>query len=132
LLANARGLSAIAEPVEPLRVIGNPDALKQLLLILVDNAVKYTPAPGSIRLSLTKVGGEAELRVSDTGIGIAEHDLGHIFDRFYRADPARSGGGAGLGLAIARWLVDAHGGRITVESTPNVGSTFRVLLPLAP
>jgi signal transduction histidine kinase len=132
LLANARGLTATTEPVEPLRVIGNPDALKQLLLILVDNAVKYTPAPGSVRLSTRRSGDEAEILVSDTGIGIAEQDLAHIFDRFYRADTARSGGGAGLGLAIARWLVDAHGGRLLVESRPGAGSTFRVLLPLTP
>jgi signal transduction histidine kinase len=101
------------------------------LLILIDNAVKYTPEGGRVSLSLTHAGNEAVILVTDTGIGIAPEHLPNIFERFYRADPARSGSGAGLGLAIARWLVDAHGGCIEVESTPGQGSTFRVLLPMA-
>ena len=112
-------------------MLGDRDALRQLLLILIDNAVKYTPAPGSVRLGVRRSGDDAVIEVADTGIGIAPEDQQRIFERFYRADPARSGNGAGLGLAIARWLVDAQGGRIEVESAPGRGSVFRVLLPLS-
>ena len=131
ILAGAKGLRSTVEPVESAWVLGDRDALRQLLLILIDNAVKYTPAPGSVRLGVRRSGDDAVIEVADTGIGIAPEDQQRIFERFYRADPARSGNGAGLGLAIARWLVDAQGGRIEVESAPGRGSVFRVLLPLS-
>ena len=130
LLADAAGLTATVGPVEPARVLGNADGLKQLLLILIDNAVTYTPPPGTVRLSLTATAGSAVVEVADTGIGIAADQIPRIFERFYRADSARSGQGAGIGLAIARWLVDIHHGRIEVDSTPGEGSNFRVVLPL--
>jgi signal transduction histidine kinase len=114
----------------PVQVLADSDSLRQVLLILIDNAVKYTPTPGSIQLSLHRDGTEAVIEVADTGIGIAPEHQARIFERFYRVDTARSGSGAGLGLAIARWHVEAQQGRIEVESTPDEGSVFRVRLPL--
>lgn len=105
--------------------------LTQLLLNLVENGVKYTPPGGSVTVSVESGRGGAFLRVSDTGLGIAPEDLPHIFDRFYRADRARSraDGGAGLGLAIARWVVQAHGGDVQAASEIGRGTTFTVRLP---
>jgi heavy metal sensor kinase len=118
--------------VAPVVVDGDRDALYRLFLILIDNAVKYTPQNGRIAVSLTSSNEFAVTEVQDTGIGIAANDLPHIFDRFYRADKARSRelGGAGLGLSIARWEAEAHGGTIEVQSTVGEGSIFRVRLPL--
>jgi len=111
-------------------VEGDPDRLKQLLLNLVDNAIKYTPS-GEVKLSLIKHDGQVGLRVADTGMGIPTEDLPHIFERFYRVDKARSRekGGTGLGLSIADWIAKAHGGFIQVESQPGKGSTFTIWLP---
>jgi signal transduction histidine kinase len=113
-------------------VEGDSHALNRLFLILIDNAVKYTPSRGSINVSLDKTDSLAVAEFRDTGIGIAAEDQPHIFDRFYRADKARSRefGGVGLGLSIARWVAEAHGGSIAVESSPGGGSVFRVRLPL--
>ena len=115
-------------------VEGDETALRRLLLILVDNAVRYTPAGGRVDVRLAVDGKAALIRISDTGIGIAAADLAHVFDRFWRADKvrSRSAGGTGLGLAIARWIVDRHGGTIVVSSQAGRGSTFTVTLPLAP
>ncbi|MBI2941169.1 MAG: HAMP domain-containing histidine kinase [Chloroflexi bacterium] len=110
-------------------VIGDADTLRQLAVILVDNAVKYTPAGGSVTVSLVADEGTAVLEVADTGIGISAEDLPHVFERFYRADRARSAGGTGLGLAIARWIVTEHNGRIDVVSEAGKGTTFIVRLP---
>jgi two-component system, OmpR family, sensor histidine kinase CiaH len=117
-----------------LEVRGNPDQLRQLVLILVDNALRYTPEGGTVRVEAHRNDGTAVVAVSDTGIGIAPDALKHVFQRFYRADEARtrSDGGAGLGLSIAEQLVTDHGGRISAESRPGSGSTFRVSLPLGP
>ena len=117
-----------------LLVEGDQAALQQLLNILLDNAVKYTPGPGSIHLSAEERGDKAVLKVVDSGIGITLEDQTRIFERFYRADKARSRelGGAGLGLAIARGIVLQHHGSIEVESVPGKGSTFLVELPLQP
>jgi two-component system, OmpR family, sensor kinase len=113
-------------------VLGDADRLRQLLLNLVDNAIKYTPNGGQITLTLKKESGWVEVAVHDTGIGIAEQDLPHIFERFYRADPSRGRpGGSGLGLSIAHWIAEAHGGRLEASSVPGQGSTFRLGLPLA-
>ena len=132
-LAFGKGLTfatAIAE--QDLVVTGDAQALGRLALILIDNAVKYTPAPGKVELRLMKGGGSVILEVRDTGIGIPPKDVPHIFERFYRADPARGAesGGVGLGLAIAHWIVQAHRGEIAVESKLEEGSIFRVSLPL--
>jgi heavy metal sensor kinase len=111
---------------------GDDELLKRLLLNLLDNAVKYTPTGGEIRLSLVARNGDARITVKDTGVGIPVEDQPRVFDRFYRVDKARSRavGGAGLGLSIARWIVEAHNGTLSVESKPGSGSTFTVGLPL--
>jgi signal transduction histidine kinase len=98
----------------------------------LDNAIRYTPQGGKVTVSVGEENGWAELRVSDTGIGITEDQLPLIFERFYRADSSRAAGGAGLGLSIARQIAEAHGGKIEVQSTPGEGSTFTLLLPKEP
>lgn len=117
--------------VDAVRVMGDADRLKQLMLNLITNSLKYTPAGGSVTISVTAGGGYAMLRVADTGIGIPKDDLPLIFERFYRVDKARDRqkGGAGLGLSIAKWIAEAHHGRIWAESEPGKGSTFIVQLP---
>jgi len=118
---------------DAITIEGDHDQLQQLLLNLVDNAIKYTPAGGTIVLSLEREGTHALLSVSDTGIGIPAADLPHIFSRFYRVDKARSRGigGAGLGLSIVASIAASHGGLVQVESTPGAGSRFLVRLPCA-
>lgn len=113
---------------------GDKELITRMILNLLDNAVKYTPAGGEISLALTRQNGNAEIIVRDTGIGIAEVDRQRVFDRFYRVDKARSRalGGAGLGLSIVRWIVEVHGGDIHIDSSPGRGSTFTVDLPLKP
>lgn len=110
---------------------GNSDLLKQLLLILVDNAVRYSPAGGEVRLSACHEGKMCILRIKDTGIGIHTKDLPYIFERFYRSEAARSfcPEGTGLGLSIAKWIVEQHNGTIIVTSEPGQGSEFQVRLP---
>ncbi len=122
--------------IEPVRVRGDEESLRRVMLILLDNAIKYTSSSseegaGRVIVSLERAEGHVVLRVSDTGIGIDPADLPHIFERFYRADHARSRQGTGLGLSIAQTLVEGLGGHITAESTPGKGSTFSVWLPLA-
>ncbi len=114
------------------RVIGDRDRLKQVLLNLVANALQHTPAGGQVTVGLKCVGDWARLTVSDTGAGIPQEDLPHIFERFYRVDRSRKrreNGGAGLGLSIAYWIVKSHGGRIEVASRVGQGTTFSVWLP---
>jgi signal transduction histidine kinase len=104
-----------------------------MLLNMVTNAIKYTPSGGKVALSLELDEESVTFTVRDSGIGIAAGDLPHIFERFWRADPARSRTGArpgtGLGLAITKWIAEAHGGTITVQSRPGRGSIFTVRLP---
>ncbi len=106
--------------------------LSQLMLNLLDNAIKHSSPGQTVRMSLHK-NGSAVLRVEDSGCGIAEEDLPHIFDRFFRTDRSRSRmvPGSGLGLSISKWIVDAHGGSIQVASRLGAGSTFTVELPEA-
>jgi signal transduction histidine kinase len=113
----------------PTVVQGNADALKQLLWILVDNAMKHTSEGGRIRMGLGSSGLTAELAVADDGPGIPREDLERIFERFYQADTARSGEGTGLGLAIARWIAEEHGGRVFAGNNPEGGAIFTVQLP---
>jgi two-component system, OmpR family, sensor kinase len=118
---------------EPVRVNGNADRLKQLLLNLVGNAVKFTPDGGTIKLSLSQEGDFAVMRVADTGIGISEEDIPHIFDRLYQAESSRANSdkdiGNGLGLSICKWIAEAHSGHIKVESQLGRGTTFTVAIP---
>jgi two-component system, OmpR family, sensor kinase len=101
----------------------------QVASILLDNALKYTPEGGSVKVRVEEEDGGVALAVSDTGVGISEEQLPLVFERFYRADPSRSEGGAGLGLSIARQIAESHGGQIRAQSTPGKGSTFTLLLP---
>ena len=112
-------------------VVGEWDSarLERVVTNLVSNAVKYSPGGGEVTLAVERENGDALLRVRDRGMGIPKDEMLHVFERFYRADPARPPGGAGLGLAIARWIAEEHGGAITVESRPGQGSVFAVELP---
>jgi signal transduction histidine kinase len=126
-LAEAKGLALHSQIAEGLALRGDTDALIRLFVNLLDNAIKYTER-GEITVTARAAENEIIVDVTDTGIGIPPH-LPHIFDRFYRVDPARSLGGAGLGLAIASQITLAHGGKFEVHSVPGVGSTFSVCLP---
>src|SRR3989440_480500 len=128
-----QGPRLLLQHIAPAKVYGDTDQLKQVLVALMDNALKYTPYEGTVSLSLTTSGNSAVVKVSDTGIGISPEDLPHIFERFYRADQSRSHdrGGSGLGLAIVESIVQEHQGSIEVESTPGKGSTFIWKLPVA-
>ena len=109
------------------------DLLIQLLLNLLDNALKHTPAGGHIQVGWSLSGENVVLSIADTGSGITEEHMPHLFDRFYRVDQARgrADGGAGLGLAICQWIAQAHGGTINVTSQPGRGSRFDVSLPVS-
>ena len=107
------------------------DRVRQVASILLDNAVKYTPEGGSVEVRVGEEGGGAVLAISDNGIGISKDQLPLVFERFHRADPSRTEGGAGLGLSIARQIAESHGGTIDVHSEPGKGSTFILLIPQA-
>lgn len=132
VMARNTGVSVRLGGEDQAIVEGDADRLRQLLLNLADNAIKYTPAGGEVTLTLQRNDGGVAVSVEDTGVGITTEDLPHIFERFYRADPSRARpGGSGLGLAIAQWIAQAHGGELTVESAPGRGSKFTLLLPQA-
>ncbi|MEK7361552.1 MAG: HAMP domain-containing sensor histidine kinase, partial [Pseudomonadota bacterium] len=133
ILAEAKGIEVTLENGHGVILPADEMRLRQLLLNLVGNAVKFTSKGGRISLSCRPVDGQAEFVVSDTGIGIEPKDLPHIFDRFYRANRSGSGAdsGYGLGLSICKWIVEAHRGSIQVESIPGKGSAFTVRLTLA-
>jgi heavy metal sensor kinase len=133
VLATQKGLRlTIDGALRAITVNGDDEMLKRMLLNLLDNAVKYTPPGGDISVGLKSQNGHARIVVTDTGIGISAADHMRIFDRFYRVDKVRSRGlgGAGLGLSIARWIVEGHDGSLSVESAPGRGSAFTVKLPL--
>jgi two-component system phosphate regulon sensor histidine kinase PhoR len=123
-------LTTEAEDLD-LAVWGDRDRLAQLLSNLIDNAIKYTPLEGSVQITVSDGNGAVRLVVEDSGPGIPEESLPRIFDRFYRVDKARSrvAGGTGLGLSICRWIAEAHGGTIAVQSEPGRGARFIVALP---
>jgi two-component system OmpR family sensor kinase len=131
-LAAERGLILRVQHVQPATTMGDAARLIQVIMGLVDNALAYTNSGGDVSLSVAAHSSHVDISVRDTGIGIAETDIEHIFERFYRADPARSkvAGGSGLGLSIVDWIVRAHQGSIHVTSQPGKGSTFTVTLPL--
>lgn len=131
----ARGHRLEVGQLEPRTVSGDPDRLKQLLLILVDNAIRYTPPGGRVVVGMRHSGGDVvEIVVRDSGVGISGKDLPRVFERFYRADPARSRdpGGTGLGLPIARWIVAEHSGTVELTSVEGQGTTATLRLPAAP
>ena len=111
---------------------GNQDALKQVLLILLDNAIKHTPSTTQIYVQSMICQSHVEIHVRDTGPGIPQDHLERIFERFYVVDDARTHNSTGLGLAIARTLVESQNGKISVESTANIGTTFKIMLPCQP
>lgn len=133
VLAREKDIEFQLTQTENLSVEGDRVKLEQLFLNLLENAIRYTPRGGKVSVSIEKRGTEAMVAITDTGIGIPEEHLPHLFERFYRVDKARSRaeGGAGLGLAICKHIVQVHHGRIEVQSQPNRGSTFSVFLPLA-
>ncbi|HLL75225.1 MAG TPA: heavy metal sensor histidine kinase [Pyrinomonadaceae bacterium] len=135
VLAADKGVTVEVKNLDEAAFHGDEDLLRQMLLNLVDNAVKFTPAGGVVRLSLEGRGGQYRLSVSDTGPGIPPHARAHVFERFYRADKARTraeDGGAGLGLAIARWIAQAHDGELELHDSGGKGSTFVARLPFPP
>jgi len=133
MLAEARQLQISAEiPDEPVYVEANDPALRRMLLLLLDNAVKYTPSGGRITLSVDRGPAGATVAVRDTGIGIPETALPHVFERFYRVDESRNrdAGGTGLGLSIAKWIAERHHASLEAESVVGEGSVFRIRFPL--
>jgi signal transduction histidine kinase len=134
-LARKKGLRVACEPPSIPRIHADRDKLRQCLVNLCSNAVKFTPAGGTITVTAEALAGaKVAIRVTDTGIGIAEEHLAKVFDVFYQVDGSstREYGGAGLGLAIVKSYVDAHGGTVAVRSTPGVGSVFTMTLPVIP
>jgi two-component system, OmpR family, sensor kinase len=121
----------VEDTIAPVEVIGDRDALQQLLLVLLDNAAKHTQSGGRISVAVSGADGEAVLAVSDDGDGIPASDVERIFRRFYQADPSRYRSGAGLGLSIARWIATEHGGAINAANRPSGGARFEVRLPAA-
>src|SRR5215204_2291097 len=134
MLGEQAGVSAVhSMPETPVRLAVDQHRIREMLLNMVTNAIKYTPQGGTVALNLEQADGAVTFMVRDSGVGIAPGDLPHIFDRFWRADQARSRTGerpgTGLGLAITKWIAEAHGGSITVQSRPGRGSLFTVRLP---
>jgi two-component system phosphate regulon sensor histidine kinase PhoR len=132
LQSERAGLAVAVDCPEDLPfVMADPNRLEQVVVNLLHNAIKFTPNGGRIDVCARPTTGAVIFSVQDTGIGITENDLPRIFERFFKADRARSGGGTGLGLAISRRLVEAHGGKLWVESIEGSGSTFYFSIPLA-
>ena len=119
-------------PSTPVRVQADRNRLAQVIMNLLENARKYTPEGGSVRIRLSKEQREALIQIQDTGIGIPDSELPHIWRRFYRVEKSRSRdyGGAGLGLSIAKRIIELHDGTITVNSKEGIGTTFLIRLPL--
>jgi signal transduction histidine kinase len=129
-LAQRAGVALEVGAFEEAPISGDPVLVRRLLLILLENAVKFTPAGGHVRLDVTVRDGQRAVVISDTGPGISPADLPHVFERFYRGESARQGSeGAGLGLAIARWIADLHGARIDIQSSPGAGTRVAVAFP---
>ena len=131
-IALEKGIELALGRSMPLAMNGDSERLKQLLVILIDNALKFTPGGGRVTVSVARDHREIVVRVRDTGIGIPVEEQARIFERFYRVESARTreAGGTGIGLAIAKWIVEAHRGTIGVQSAPGEGSTFTVRLPV--
>jgi heavy metal sensor kinase len=130
-LAEERGVRLLWEGADGGETTGDPTWLRQLIVNLVDNAIKFTPQGGQVNVALEFDSVTTRITVADTGVGIAGDHIPHLFERFYRVDAARSAAGHGLGLSICHWIVEAHRGTIEVTSRPGAGSTFAVALPKA-
>ena len=129
IVAEEKGLHFVLNDISDQTVLGDEMSLNQLFFNLIDNAVKYTPADGTMTIACQHDGSIARVTIEDTGIGIEQKHHEHLFERFYRVEAARSTAGTGLGLAICRSIVDAHHGKINVESEPGRGTKFTVVLP---
>jgi signal transduction histidine kinase len=139
-IADRKAVRLEVDSFEEAPIVGDPDLLRQLVMILLDNAVKFTAANGLVRVGVQSTGPTASLTVTDTGVGIALDQLSHVFERFYRGDPSRTRGvvpdggtseGAGLGLSIAQWIAEEHGATIRLDSQPGQGTTVVVQFPAA-
>ena len=130
--AKTKSIELVCDADESINIRANADYVKQIILNLVDNAIKYTPENGDVNVKIFKEKDYAVIKVSDTGMGIPKEDQARIFERFYRVDKARSReiGGTGLGLAITKHIVINLGGTISVESVLEKGSTFTVKIPI--
>ena len=137
VLAGRKGVGIELEPATETSYRGDEGLLRQMFLNLLDNAIKFTPAGGVVRVSLAQRDSTCEVTVNDDGTGIPEEAQGRIFERFYRVDQSRtraespSEGGAGLGLSIARWIAEAHDGRLELRHSDESGSSFVATLPLS-
>ena len=132
MLAELKDIILHTEIDSPIPMEADEERLHQLLVTVLDNAIKYTPEGGVVRVICSKFAHSVQLEVEDTGVGITADNLPHVFDRFYRGDKARTRqeGGTGLGLAIAKWIVERHGGKIRLESKPLIGTRVYITLPL--
>ena len=131
ILAAQKSIRLSCSAVGPLTVSADPQFLRQVLINIIGNAVKYTPEGGAVTVAIQREASRATVAVRDTGIGIRAEDLPYIFDRFFRVDESRSSAGFGLGLSIAKSIIEAHGGTITVSSEPGTGTCFSIMLPVA-
>ena len=129
-VAQAQGLSLEALVEATPAIEGDAEWIERLLLNLLDNAFKFTPRGGQVRVRLSEAGPAAQIEVRDTGVGMPPEVVTHVFERFYRADPARSAGGfgVGLGLSLVKWIVDRHGGTVSAAGEPGVGATFTITI----
>jgi signal transduction histidine kinase len=131
VVAEAKGLTMESGDLASCPVMADADQLRRILFNFLDNAIKFTPAGGTIRVSLNRSDGHARLTVSDTGVGIPAEHIPHVFERFYRVDPARGqeASGTGLGLAICRSVAEAHGGNVCIESEVGRGTRVSFVMP---
>jgi signal transduction histidine kinase len=127
--AKEKNIRLTLDTNEPALIKGDEILIRELLFNLLQNAITYTPGSGEIMLSLRREKEQILISVADTGCGIPEDEIPHIFERFYQVDKSRSSQGHGLGLSLCKWIVESHKGRITVESTVGKGSRFTVYLP---
>jgi signal transduction histidine kinase len=137
VLARRKGVSVVAAPLPEAAFSGDEALIRQLVLILLDNAVKYTPPGGTVDVTMKARPDAFEILVSDTGAGIPLEAQPRLFERFFRVDSSRSrsgngGGGAGLGLSIAHWIAEAHHGEVALRTSSERGSTFAIVLPKTP
>jgi signal transduction histidine kinase len=132
LVAKDAGVTIVTHLAPEIRIFADRRRISQACANLIDNAIKYTDAGGRVEVDVLAAGGNAVLRVTDTGVGIAPEDRERVWERLFRADPSRGERGLGIGLSLVKAVVEAHGGNVTLESSLGKGSTFEIRLPLAP